>query len=217
NIGPWLLKGLPCRWLVWPVCHMKEEFEELIGSFIRDKVGIDASFLLEGLVAGLREQVISLDESGDMGYAGVSNTRQKEMQEYRGDKIHWLDKKSRNSSEMEFLDRIDRFVDHLNATCYTGINAYEFHYALYETGTFYKRHRDQFNNSDERKYSMVNYLNEDWKEEEGGQLLIHRGDEQQSISPSSGKAVFFESAEMEHEVTVATRRRMSVTGWLKRV
>ncbi|RYY54405.1 MAG: 2OG-Fe(II) oxygenase [Chitinophagaceae bacterium] len=196
---------------------MKAEFEELIESYIRDKVGIDSIFLGSSLTSGLRDEIQRLDREGEMSYAGVSNTRQLEKQDYRGDKIHWLGKNSGNSSEDEFLDRIDQFVDHLNRSCYTGINAYEFHYALYETGTSYKKHRDQFNNDNNRKYSMVSYLNEEWKDSDGGQLLIYQDGQPQAITPNSGKAVFFESAEMEHEVTVATRPRMSVTGWLKRM
>ena len=39
----------------------------------------------------------------------------------------------------------------------------------------------------------------------------------QSIEPTAQKAVFFKSDEMEHEVMVAHRARMSITGWLKQV
>jgi len=61
---------------------------------------------------------------------------------FRNDMIYWLDRKHENSSENSFLDMIDSFVLYLNETCYTGIKDYEFHYALYEQGSFYKKHLD---------------------------------------------------------------------------
>jgi len=64
---------------------------------------------------------------------------------------------------------------------------------------------------------IENYLNEDWIEEDGGQLLIYQKEQVQKILPRSQTAVFFKSDEMEHEVIKANRRRMSVSGWLKQV
>ena len=69
----------------------------------------------------------------------------------------------------------------------------------------------------ERKYSLINYLNKNWLEEDGGQLLVYQNEAVQKILPHSQTAVFFKSDEMEHEVTIANRSRMSITGWLKRV
>ena len=74
---------------------------------------------------------------------------------FRSDMIYWLDRKHNNASENSFLNLIDKFVLHLNKTCYTGITSYEFHYALYEKGSFYKRHLDQFKNNDSRQYTMI--------------------------------------------------------------
>ena len=112
---------------------------------------------------------------------------------------------------------MEDFIGHLNDTCYTGINSYEFHYAVYEEGSSYKRHRDQFKTDNNRKFSLINYLNDDWLEEDGGQLLVYQNGTTQSIQPNAQKAVFFKSDEMEHEVIKANRRRMSVSGWLKRI
>ena len=134
----------------------------------------------------------------------------------RGDMIYWLDRSHDDVYENQFLDLMDRFVLYLNATCYTGITAYEFHYALYEEGSFYKKHFDQFRTDGSRQYSMIMYLNADWLPADGGELCIHQGDEQQHISPDSGKGVFFKSSELLHEVLYTHKTRMSITGWLKR-
>ena len=72
-------------------------------------------------------------------------------------------------------------------------------------------------NDNNRKYSLINYLNENWLEEDGGQLLVYQNDTVQKISPQSQTAVFFKSDEIEHEVILAHRNRMSITGWLKRI
>jgi SM-20-related protein len=101
-------------------------------------------------------------------------------------------------------------------TCFTGITDYEFHYSLYETGSFYKKHLDQFKNNSNRQFSMISYLNADWLEADGGQLLIHSEGGQQKIDPVQGRTVFFKSDDLEHEVLVTNKRRLSVTGWLKR-
>jgi len=135
---------------------------------------------------------------------------------FRSDKIYWLDRIHQDPYENEFLDLIDQFILYLNSTCYTGITGYEFHYTLYETGSFYKKHTDQFKNDEGRKYSMIMYLNEGWIAADGGELCIHHSSgDQQNISPESGKTVFFKSNELEHEVLITSKPRMSITGWLK--
>lgn len=197
---------------------MAAQFEELIESFITNKIGISDLFLAAPLAALLQKNLLQLHGDGEMYLAGIGNSKTPDpLQKLRGDKIYWLDKKSRNTEQLEFLDLVDQLIDYLNRTCYTGINACEFHYAYYETGSFYKRHKDQFKNDSDRKYSLVSYLNDDWLETDGGQLMVYQNGDAQSILPGSRKAVFFQSNELEHEVVAATRPRMSVTGWLKRV
>ncbi|WP_218972254.1 2OG-Fe(II) oxygenase [Labilibaculum filiforme] len=133
----------------------------------------------------------------------------------RSDKIYWLDRKHRDKHEDSFFDLMDRFVVYLNQTCYTGITGYEFHYALYEKGTFYKKHLDQFVNNKGRAFTMIMYLNIDWKQGDGGELCIYHLDHNQNIAPINGKCVFFKSSELEHEVLLSNQPRLSITGWLK--
>ena len=59
------------------------------------------------------------------------------------------------------------------------------------------------------------YLNDEWKENDGGELCVHNEGNRQNISPLNGKSVFFKSNELEHEVLVTHKPRMSITGWLK--
>lgn len=195
---------------------MNEQFDILIDSYLNDKIGIAPAFLTEKLSNGLRQNIIQLQQQDLMTNAGIGNEAVKDAgQKMRGDKIYWLDKKHDNSYEKEFLQHVENFIDHLNRTCYAGINAYEFHYAVYEEGSFYKRHKDQFKNNSDRKYSLIAYLNKDWLEDDGGQLQVYQHDAVQTIQPHAQTAVLFKSDETEHEVTKANRSRMSITGWLK--
>jgi SM-20-related protein len=197
---------------------MNNPFDLLIDSYLENNIGIDARFLHKELSAGLQENILQLQKDDMLSTAGIGNDSvQDTKQKMRGDKIYWMDKSHSNVHEQEFLLLIDDFIKRLNSTCYTGINAYEFHYAVYEEGSFYKKHRDQFKNDSNRKYSLITYLNEDWQEEDGGQLMVYQEDSTQKILPRSQTAVFFKSDEMEHEVIKANRTRMSISGWLKQV
>jgi SM-20-related protein len=191
-------------------------FNTLINSYIDNKVGIAENFLDESLADRLTENLITLHGDRSLRPAGTGNEAVA-LQDVavRRDKIYWLDRSHNDPAEDTFFDLMDRFVSYLNMTCYTGITNYEFHYTIYEEGSFYKKHRDQFRNDDSRQYSMVMYLNADWKETDGGELCIHHTEGLQHISPTLGKSVFFKSSELEHEVLQTTKPRMSITGWLK--
>lgn len=196
---------------------MEARFEELIEGFITGSIGISESFLDAPLAAALHKNLLQLDSDNLMLSAGIGNAAiSDKLQQHRGDKTCWLETLSRNSAEMEFLDIIDQFMGHLNKSCYTGLNSCEFHYALYEEGKGYTKHKDQFRSNNSRKFSMISYLNENWHEADGGQLIIHNDDESTlKILPTNQKAVFFQSDKTEHEVAIASKPRMSVTGWLK--
>jgi SM-20-related protein len=197
---------------------MENQFDLLINSYLDNNIGIAPSFLDPALANGLHQHIVQLQKEDMMMAAGIGNEKVTDKdQKMRADKISWLDKSHDNVFEQQFLSRVEEFIEYLNRTCYTGINSYEFHYAVYEQGSFYKRHKDQFKNDSDRKFSLISYLNEDWLEEDGGQLLVYQNETVQSISPHAQTAVFFKSNEMEHEVAKANRSRMSVTGWLKQV
>ncbi len=197
---------------------MNNRFDLLIDSYLDNRVGIDTGFLNKRLSNGLQQNILQLQCDGLMMAAGIGNGEVKDTrQKIRGDKIYWMNKDHENIYEREFLLLVEEFIHHLNQTCYTGINGYEFHYAIYEEGSFYKRHTDQFKNDHNRKYSLINYLNENWLEEDGGELYVYQQGAIQKVLPCSQTAVFFKSSEMEHEVMKANRQRMSISGWLKRV
>ena len=195
---------------------MEADFEDLIAGYLADKIGISNHFLSVGLCEHLASNLLLLHEDNELKAAGVGNdSLMQHSQLIRKDKIYWLDKMHNDPYENEFFKKMDSFVAYLNSTCYTNIKSYEFHYSLYEAGDFYVKHLDQFKDNSSRQFSMISYLNPDWKTKDGGELLVYQTNANQTISPTQGKTVFFKSSVLEHEVLVTRGRRMSVTGWLK--
>jgi len=196
---------------------MENNFEALIAGFIKDNIGISKDFLSPELSQHLKQNLLKLVGKKLMKAAGTGNNEIiSHDTAIRSDSIYWLDREHNNEYENEFFDQIDDFIKYLNRSCFAGINSYEFHYSLYEAGSFYKKHTDTFTNNPSRKYSMISYLNDDWKETDGGQLMVYQNYNNQKIAPEQGTTVFFKSNELQHEVLVTQKQRMSITGWLKR-
>ena len=188
----------------------------MIATFLEHNVGISDHFLDDLLADRLKVNLLCLHQNQLLQAAGIGNSEKLVHNlGIRSDSIYWLDRKHDSSCENDFLDLIEGFICYLNISCYAGITDYEFHYSLYEKGSFYKKHLDQFQNNSSRKYSLISYLNADWQESDGGELMIHQLGSSQKISPNNGKTVFFKSDELLHEVLETNQRRMSVTGWLK--
>ncbi len=191
-------------------------FDTLINSFIADEVGIADDFLSKSLAGLLKKNLLALHANQQMLGAGTGNASLVSLDKaVRSDKIYWLDPLHHDLHEDDFFLLMDRFIRYLNQTCYTGITGYEFHYTLYEKGSFYKKHIDQFKTDKSRAYSMIMYLNADWLPADGGELCIHHAHHKQNIAPENGKCVFFKSNDLIHEVLLTQQPRLSITGWLK--
>jgi SM-20-related protein len=192
-------------------------FESIITSYISDGVGQSLDFMPLELAENLRRNLDQHHTNVELKHAGIGQNQDfQQDSNYRKDKIHWLEPETTDVSERAFFQLMDSWVEFLNRTCFTGISNYEFHYALYEEGSYYRRHLDQFANNDSRVFSMIIYLNEDWKDGDGGELIIYKENEHITISPSKHKLVFFDSSVLEHEVLTTRVPRKSITGWLKR-
>ena len=196
----------------------QDQFEELIQGLIENGYGCCDDFILSSTIKGLSNNIQYLTDTGVMKASGIGNKIDFHKDKtFRGDKINWIGDESSNEFEVIYLNKIARFVTHLNRTCFTAIKSFESHYASYEQNSFYKRHLDQFKNQKGRKFSIVLYLNHDWKEEDGGMLSLYPKDlEEVGIAPLGGRMVLFRSDELEHEVHASfTRERRSIAAWLK--
>lgn len=196
-------------------------YEEIISGLVENQYYIADNFFNAEEVAALRSSLKQKFEEDEFKKAAIGNRINEVIaKSVRGDFIFWLNEAEAGPAEKYFFNKINSLVDYLNKTCFLGILTKEFHYALYPKDTFYKRHLDTFQNDGRRKLSMVCYLNdENWKPENGGELVIYteeNGKEiAKSIYPLPGRVVIFESQVLEHEVKPVNTTRLSITGWLK--
>jgi SM-20-related protein len=147
--------------------------------------------------------------------ASIGKNTDKQINEgVRGDYIQWIEKQTAAESIKVYLNRLEELIAYINRALFLSLKDYEVHKTVYPAGTFYKRHLDQFKKDDHRKLSIICYLNEDWKPEQGGQLRMYLPEGELDVFPTGGKLVCFRSDQIEHEVLPANRERMSITGWI---
>lgn len=200
---------------------VKPHYEKIISDILENGYSIVDDLLSPVSVSALRTDLLEKYEDDLFKKAAIGNRLNEVVQTgIRGDFILWMDENVINTSHKFFFDRINDLASYLNRTCFLGIMRKEFHYAVYPEGKFYARHLDTFQNDDRRKLSIVCYLNEDdWQPEHGGELVLYlkgeNGEVPKTIYPLPGRAVIFESRDIEHEVKPAKRERLSITGWLK--
>lgn len=189
---------------------------ELADQFEKHGYFILQNFLPEDLLKAMRAEILQLQQSNEFRKAGIGKESDFKIDEgQRGDFICWIDQQNPFPASTAYIEEINALIPQLNRTFFLGINNYECHYAVYPSGTFYKRHSDRHKKSSPRVVSMVFYLNENWQPEDGGQLRIYDQDKiLAEVLPQAGTLVIFLS-ETEHEVMPTHRSRMSLTGWMR--
>jgi SM-20-related protein len=181
---------------------------------------ICANFVPSALVDALRTELHAAE--AEFSAAGVGRDRVfMRDAEVRSDRIRWLD--AHASAQGELLQRMAQLQLLLNRRLLLGLADYEAHFAHYAAGAFYRRHRDTFaTRLDDRKprriVSSVVYLNRDWRNEDGGELVLYDTAECEllRVLPQAGTAIFFLSEEFPHEVLPSRRERYSIAGWFRR-
>ncbi|MCB1644382.1 MAG: 2OG-Fe(II) oxygenase [Pseudomonadales bacterium] len=134
----------------------------------------------------------------------------------RTDRINWIDGSLAETAA--YLGIIDELRLALNQQLFLGLFEYECHFARYDKGAYYKRHRDAFVGERNRLVTTILYLNQNWQPEDGGQLLVwseNGTDPLFRVEPVFGTLVMFLSELFPHEVLPANRSRLSLTGWLR--
>lgn len=138
------------------------------------------------------------------------------ISEIRGDKILWLEESTLTSYQQQYISFLDELRAHLSNYFRIALPWQECHLAAYPQGSFYTRHLDQFRETNNRIFSAILYLNENWKETDGGQLRVYDDASYRDIAPLFGRFVCFRSDVVEHEVLVTAKPRFSITGWIRR-
>jgi SM-20-related protein len=175
-------------------------------------------FLDIDTIAALRGEIAQ--QRAQFSAAAVGRAQQRrESAAIRSDATLWLNGGS--VAQRNFLALMEDLRLALNRHLYLGLFDYEAHYSHYAAGAFYRRHLDIFNEAGlhgpRRVLSTVCYLNDDWRPEHCGELVLwDSGDREVArITPMAGTAVFFLSAELPHEVLPATVDRYSIAGWFR--
>jgi len=198
--------------------RVEDKIESILLDLEQKGWSVQEHFFSSELIQTLRSELHELQQQENLKQAGIGREKNLNIeQSIRGDKIYWLDQNSTTSIQDEYFNIIDKLKNAINQHLYLGLHELEVHFALYAEGAFYKRHLDQHKNQDTRVVSIITYLNENWAAEDGGELQLYLKNGQTiSIAPSAGTFVCFMSAEFEHEVLAAKKKRASLTGWFRR-
>jgi SM-20-related protein len=195
------------------------QYEHIIDGILTKGYSVCDHFLNTSEIDNLSQSYLENTKNGLFTLANIGKkSTQEQNTQIRGDKILWIEQSSKNNHEIALLLKINNFIAYLNATCYLGITDSEFHYAHYEIGKFYKRHRDSFQNQKGRVLSVIIYLNKNFKPDDGGNLVVYPIENNIEtaikIEPIAGRLVCFESEKLDHEVLETFKSRVSITGWL---
>lgn len=150
----------------------------------------------------------------------------------RTDEISWITNDSEASNA--WIEWTSSLQLYLNRHLFLGLFSFESHFSHYSEGSFYKRHKDAFKGEGNRVLSVVVYLNENWLDDDGGELVIYNNrlaatvtsnnctmvdgntimqEHKITVKPSFGSVVVFLSEKFPHEVLPAKRDRYAIAGW----
>jgi SM-20-related protein len=190
-------------------------YEQIANGLAEQGYAVIDHFLTHDDIAG----ILQLDEFRNrllqFKKAGVGKSSSRLInEEIRGDYIAWIDRDNAREELKRYLIRLNEMISYLNENLFLSLKDYEVHMTAYPVGSYYRRHIDQFKEDDHRKLSVIFYLNEDWKEDHGGQLRMHVAGGPKDFFPQAGRFICFRSDQIEHEVLPSTRERLSLTGWI---
>ncbi len=197
---------------------MKNKIENILNDLDQQGWSVQEHFFSIELIQKLKETLSSFRQQGLLKQAGIGRKNDFHIeQSIRSDEIKWFDENNTNEYQKEYLKIAQQLQDAINQRFFLGLFELEVHFALYAPNAFYKRHLDQHKNQDTRVITLITYLNENWKNEDGGELQLYLNDgETISVLPNAGTVVCFMSADFEHEVLPAKRERASLTGWFRK-
>ena len=194
-----------------------DKYGRILREFYKKGYSVADDFVLPDSCMGLLTELQAEQEEGAFHKAGVGkDDNHKVIHTVRGDYIKWLEPRKEAPHTRAYLEQLEELRVALNRQFFLGLQDYEVHMTQYPPHTFYHRHVDAFHSDDNRRVSLVLYLNFGWRAGYDGRLLLYpEGNAPVEILPKGGRLALFEST-MEHEVLPATHRRYSITGWMLR-
>mmetsp|Transcript_27077 Transcript_27077/g.35503 ORF Transcript_27077/g.35503 Transcript_27077/m.35503 type:complete len:260 (-) Transcript_27077:80-859(-) len=221
---------------------MEYIWEELLLAQISEAIESEGLFVLDNLFS--REQMLQcgielqeMDNADLLKPATITRGLVNDCdQRSRGDRVTFLkcddllegaERLNKDKSGIQYhLRAMNALRICLENILQKGMEKSSFMGAIYPgDGSGYICHRDSSPDCPGRKLTVLFYLNHDWEESDGGQLVIYKdaADDEGNLSedklepsitinPIGGRLVIFVSS-MEHEVLPCYRQRMAITSW----
>lgn len=187
-------------------------FDKLLDALENDGYYIEENVLDDDFVKDLKNEF--LVRKLDMSHIGKDKNKNSEI---RNDHISWLTENETSPAIQKYQKFLNTISNTINNAFYLGLNNVEAHFAKYEKGNFYKKHKDSFKNNNSRLITVISYLNEDWKKEDNGILRIYKNEHDYiDVEPKKGTVVCFLSEKIEHEVLPSNNTRYSITSWMRK-
>lgn len=179
---------------------------------------IQENFFETSLVQRLRSECMQRYDADELQPAGVGRRQDHQINlTIRKDKIHWLDNST--PAQHAYLQQMEQLRVDINQALFLGLFDYEAHFAVYEAGAYYRKHRDQFSGQRARVLTTLAYLNENWQKTSGGELALYHPDDENAlirlVEPTAGTFVCFLSERIPHEVLATHAQRASIAGWFR--
>ncbi|MFA6193066.1 MAG: 2OG-Fe(II) oxygenase [Sulfurimonas sp.] len=190
-----------------------ELYEQITDALVKDGYLI----IPHAMQNSLAHELLALaSQTTNYKKASISRALNKQIDsEKRKDSICWLDHD--HGAQSKFLNFADGLKEYINKELFMGIRYFESHFAIYEEGDFYETHIDAFKDSKNRVVTAVYYLNENWVDCDGGELIVYDEENNylKSVAPHADTLVVFLSDKFPHEVLKANKRRYSIAGWFR--
>ncbi|NAW35339.1 2OG-Fe(II) oxygenase [Halomonas alimentaria] len=191
----------------------------LIDALVEQGWYLGEGVLDAGVCAALHAELCDRAKRDALAAAGIGRGNEHALRrDIRGDAIHWLDRESQ--AQRRYLAAMGELQHALNQALFLGLFEYEAHFAHYPPGAFYRKHLDSFRGRANRVISTVGYLNPDWPEDGGGEMLIFAADDPERevarVRPAAGNFACFLSETVPHEVLPTRLPRASIAGWFRR-
>jgi SM-20-related protein len=181
---------------------------------------VTPNFFSDHLISALAEESWELWRNEAFRHARVGYEENRQLRtEVRTDRVLWLENAQLTPAQQSYFDALEQLRLEINRMLFLGLFEFEGHLTVYPSGSYYRKHLDQFRGVKHRVVSCILYLNSNWGETDGGQLRIYLSENEAEnyvdVLPCGGTLVSFLSEKFYHEVLPAQRDRLSLTGWFK--
>lgn len=189
--------------------------QQVIDGLVSDRFSIVPNYFPPDLVAALQRELHYHHGADNLRAAHIGkDSRRVRIEEIRGDSILWLD--GATPAQRSFLDEMEALRQRINRQLFLSLADLETHFAYFPPGTGYRRHLDSFQNDNLRRISFAAYLNPAWHTDDGGELLIYRGEEVVArVPPLGGTLACFCSEDIPHQVAITRTGRAAIAGWFR--